>query len=35
MPRRWTPIVRIDLKGDGGNDGRELPSVLRSPPPAA
>jgi hypothetical protein len=28
-------IVRIDLKGDGGNDGRELLSVLRITAPAA
>jgi len=28
-------IVRIDLKGDGGTDGRELLSVLRIVPPAA
>ncbi len=28
-------IIRIDLKGDGGNDGRELLSVLRITAPAA
>jgi len=28
-------IIRIDLKGDGGNDGQELLSVLRIVPPAA
>jgi hypothetical protein len=28
-------IVRIDLKGDGGDDGRELLSVLRITVPAA
>lgn len=28
-------IVRIDLKGDGGDDGRELLSVLRIQAPAA
>lgn len=28
-------IVRIDLKGDGGHDGRELLSVLRIAAPAA
>ncbi|HEY3144945.1 MAG TPA: hypothetical protein VGJ75_01280 [Dongiaceae bacterium] len=28
-------IIRIDLKGDGGNDGRELLSVLRIAAPAA
>jgi hypothetical protein len=28
-------IIRIDLKGDGGNDGQELLSVLRITPQAA
>jgi hypothetical protein len=28
-------IIRIDLKGDGGNDGQELLSVLRIAPQAA
>lgn len=28
-------IIRIDLKGDGGDDGRELLSVLRIAAPAA
>ena len=28
-------IIRIDLKGDGGDDGRELLSVLRITAPAA
>ena len=28
-------IIRIDLKGDGGNDGQELLSVLKIPPQAA
>ncbi|HEX6121003.1 MAG TPA: hypothetical protein VFZ03_16265 [Dongiaceae bacterium] len=28
-------IIRIDLKGDGGDDGRELLSVLRIEAPAA
>jgi len=28
-------IVRIDLKGDGGNDGQELLSVLKITPQAA
>lgn len=28
-------IIRIDLKGDGGNDGQELLSALRIVPPAA
>jgi len=28
-------IIRIDLKGDGGNDGQELLSVLRITAPAA
>src|SRR5688572_5143704 len=28
-------IIRIDLKGDGGNDGQELLSVLRIERPAA
>lgn len=28
-------IIRIDLKGDGGTDGRELLSVLRITPQAA
>ncbi|HEV8389321.1 MAG TPA: hypothetical protein VGQ35_05730 [Dongiaceae bacterium] len=28
-------IIRIDLKGDGGTDGRELLSVLRIAPAAA
>ena len=28
-------IIRIDLKGDGGNDGQELLSVLRIAAPAA
>lgn len=28
-------IIRIDLKGDGGNDGQELLSVLRIAQPAA
>jgi hypothetical protein len=28
-------IIRIDLKGDGGNDGQELLSVLRIGPQAA
>jgi hypothetical protein len=28
-------IIRIDLKGDGGNDGKELLAVLKIPAPAA
>ena len=28
-------IIRIDLKGDGGDDGRELLNVLRITAPAA
>ncbi len=28
-------IIRIDLRGDGGDDGRALLSVLRIPAPAA
>jgi hypothetical protein len=28
-------IIRIDLKGDGGNDGQELLSVLKITPQAA
>jgi hypothetical protein len=28
-------VIRVDLKGDGGNDGKELLSVLKIAPPVA